>query len=172
MFVVQLNENKRFGGVKMKLVQYSKIYEKAILSYELSAEQTNYTGIPKECIELSAIDQERHSILLLNDAGECVTFFVLHEKQGVKDYSQNDRAILVRSFSTDFRHQGKGYAKKALQLLPSFLKEHFPSINEIVLAVNEGNIAAQNLYKACGFVDEGVRKIGPKGTLLIMSYYL
>lgn len=34
------------------------------------------------------------------------------------------------------------------------------------------NITAQLLYKKCGFIDEDVRKIGKKGELIIMSYYL
>jgi RimJ/RimL family protein N-acetyltransferase len=106
------------------------------------------------------------------EKGKLVTFFVLHKNEGVKPYSNNIHAILLRAFSTDFRYQGMGYAKKALMLLPPFVKVNFKEINEIVLAVNVQNVVAQKLYQKCGFIDNGVRKMGKKGELIIMSYYL
>lgn len=96
----------------------------------------------------------------------------MHEKEGVIPYSNNPNAILLRAFSTDKYQQGKGYAKQALTLLPEFVEENFNDINEIVLSVNIQNEVAQRLYHKCGFVDEGVRKEGKKGELIIMSYYL
>ncbi|WP_296360629.1 hypothetical protein [Virgibacillus sp.] len=57
-------------------------------------------------------------------------------------------------------------------ILPKFVKENFTQTNAIVLAVNSTNKVALRLYKNCGFIDEGVRKMGPKGELMIMHYYL
>jgi len=106
------------------------------------------------------------------DGKQLVTFFVLHEKEGVTPYSSNEQALLIRSFSTDFYEQGKGYAKTALQLLPDFVRKHFPYINELVLGVNVPNRAAQELYKRCGFVDEGRQAMGLRDELKVMSYYM
>lgn len=106
------------------------------------------------------------------DGNKLVTFFVLHEKEGVTPYSSNEHALLIRSFSTDFYEQGKGYAKTALQLLPDFVRKHFPLINELVLGVNVPNRAAQELYKRCGFVDEGRQAMGLRNELKVMSYYM
>ncbi|PET34061.1 GNAT family N-acetyltransferase, partial [Bacillus cereus] len=50
--------------------------------------------------------------------------------------------------------------------------DRFLGINEIILAVNVKNVAAQSLYKKCGFCDNGVRRMGRKGELIIMSYNL
>lgn len=155
----------------MELCIYTDQHVELIENYRLNQEQLRFTGIPKECVESSEKDTDRNSILAI-DKGRLVTFFVLHRNEGVKPYSQNSRAILLRAFSTDAREQGKGYAKKALQLLPELVKSKFPTINEIVLAVNIANKAAQSLYKKCGFIDEGVRTMGPKGELIVMSYYL
>jgi len=155
----------------MEFYFYDEGFKQAIDQYQLNEEQLRYTGDPKDCIKLSDEDSERHSILAMEN-DQLVTFFVLHKNEGVKPYSDNDYAILIRAFSTDFRHQGKGYAKKALMLLPAFVRDNFTEINELVLAVNLGNEAAQGLYKKCGFIDEGVRRIGKKGELIIMSYYL
>lgn len=57
-------------------------------------------------------------------------------------------------------------------LLPDFVKQHYCDVNEIVLAVNVRNEAAQRLYKKCGYTDKGVRVMGIKGELIVMSYDL
>lgn len=57
-------------------------------------------------------------------------------------------------------------------LLPEFVSAKFPDINNIVLAVNVKKIAAQSLYKKCGYLDEGIHKMGKKGELVIMNNYL
>ena len=155
----------------MELNIYTDQHNELIEDYKLTEDQLRFTASPKECIELSNKDADRSSILVIEQE-QIVTFFVLHKNEGVKPYSQNHNAILLRAFSTDARQQGKGYAKKALQLLPQFVKNNFSGIDEIVLAVNVANVAAQSLYKKCGFVDEGVRTMGEKGELIIMSYYL
>ncbi len=155
----------------MKLHFYDHEFDEFIEKYTLTDEQLQFTGTPKESIELSNADQNRYSILAIKNE-QFVTFFVLHKCEGVKPYSSNNNAILIRAFSTDFHHQGKGYAKKALMLLPEFVKSNFMDINEIVLAVNVKNESAQALYKNCGYIDEGVRNMGMKGELIVMSYYL
>ncbi|WP_218943864.1 GNAT family N-acetyltransferase [Bacillus aquiflavi] len=137
----------------------------------LTERQLRFTSTPKECIQLSNEDSDRSSILAI-EGEKLVIFFVLHINDGVRSYSNNDHAILLRAFSTDFRYQGKGYAKNALMLLPRFVKEHFHEINEIVLAVNVKNHVAQHVYKKCGYVDEGERRMGKKGELMMMSYHL
>ena len=155
----------------MELYFYDGRFKGAVENFHLTEEQLTYTVHPKECIKLSNEDSERSSILAVEE-DKLVTFFVLHKNQGVKLYSNNNNAILLRAFSTDSRYQGRGYAKMALMLLPEFVKENFKETNEIVLAVNVKNYAAQGLYKKCGYVDEGVRKMGEKGELIILSFHL
>lgn len=155
----------------MKLHFYDESFKRVIYGYTLTKEQRRYTGTPEECIKKSQVDPDRHSILVM-EKGELVTFFVLHMNEGVKPYTNNEKSILVRGFSTDFYHQGKGYAKQSLKLLPDFVRKKFPGVDEIILAVNIQNLAAQSLYKKCGFQDEGVRRMGRKGELIIMNYTL
>ena len=155
----------------MRLYFYNESYKNIIENYELTEDQLRFTKHPKECLELAKEDSDRYSILAMED-DTLVNFFVLHENEGVKPYTTNRNSILLRAFSTDNRHQGQGYAKKVLNLLPEFVEEHFSEKDEIVLAVNIQNKVAQRLYEKCGFVDEGVRTMGPKGELIIMSYYL
>ncbi|MFJ8089564.1 GNAT family N-acetyltransferase [Lysinibacillus sp. Ag94] len=155
----------------MRLKFYEEKDEHLIERYTITEEQLRYTMSPKESIELVMQDENRHAVLVL-DEDRLVTFFVLHEHEGVKPYSSNEQAILIRAFSTDFYEQGKGYAKAALQLLPDFVLTHFPYINELVLGVNLPNTAAQSLYKKCGFVDEGRLAKGFRAEIKVMSYYI
>lgn len=155
----------------MQLQFYNETFKQDIEQYQITEEQLRFTGKPINCIQLSQEDVDRYSILAMEDK-QLVTYFDLHKNEGAKPYSDNKNAILIRAFSTDNRHLGKGCAKRALGLLPEFVKQHFPEINEMVLGVNVGNETAQGLYKKCGFVDEGVRRMGPKGELIVMSYYL
>lgn len=155
----------------MQLYFYNDTFQQAVDEYQITEDQLRFTGSPKECTELSLNNPDRFAILAVEN-GNLVTYFNLHKNEGVNPYSNNPNAILLRAFSTDTRHLGKGYAKKALKILPNFVREHFTDINEIVLAVNVQNEVAQNLYKKCGYVDEGARTMGPKGELIIMSYYL
>jgi len=155
----------------MRLKFYEEKDDCLIDRYTITEEQLRYTMSPKESIELVKQDKDRHAVLVF-DEDKLVTFFVLHENDGVKPYSSNEQSILIRAFSTDFYEQGKGYAKAALQLLPDFVLEHFPNINELVLGVNQPNTAAQSLYKKCGFVDEGKLATGFRGEIKVMSYYI
>ncbi|MEB2282624.1 GNAT family N-acetyltransferase [Lysinibacillus xylanilyticus] len=155
----------------MRLKFYEEKDEHLIERYTITEEQLRYTMSPKGSIESVKQDENRHAVLVL-DEDRLVTFFVLHEHEGVKPYSSNEQAILIRAFSTDFYEQGKGYAKAALQLLPDFVLTHFPYINELVLGVNLPNTAAQSLYKKCGFVDEGRLAKGFRAEIKVMSYYL
>ena len=155
----------------MKLHFYHPELDKHIEEYILTDEQLQFTGIPKESIEFSKSEGNHYPILALENE-QLVTFFALHTCEGVQPYSANANAILIRTFSTNFHHQRKGYAQQALSLVPEFVTEHFAGINEIILAVNVRNKPAQALYKKCGFVDEGVRAMGRRGELIVLSYYL
>lgn len=155
----------------MNLCFYNETYKEAIENYQITENQLRFTGTPVECTELCAKDPDRYAIMA-TEGGTLVTYFNLHKNKGVEPYSDNPNAILLRAFSTDFRYLGNGYAKQALKLLPPFVRENFYGINEIVLAVNLRNEVAQNLYKKCGYVDEGERRMGKKGELIVMSYYL
>ncbi|MGE7809511.1 GNAT family N-acetyltransferase [Lysinibacillus capsici] len=155
----------------MQLMFYEDKAQNLVEQYTLTEEQLCYTKSPKDSIALAKQDNSRHAILAM-DGNKLVTFLVLHEKEGVTPYSSNEQALLIRSFSTDFYEQGKGYAKTALQLLPDFVRKHFPYINELVLGVNVSNRAAQELYKRCGFVDEGRQAMGLRDELKVMSYYM
>ena len=155
----------------MELVKYNSQYDSLINDYYLLEEQLYYSAMPADAVAISKNNNDRHAILGL-DNNELVTFFILHENEAVQPYSNQPNDILLRSFSTNHIHQGKGYARKTLELLPEFMKEHIPHIDGIVLGVNVKNTVALSLYKKCGYVDEGDRVMGNKGEMIVMKYYL
>ncbi|BBN99379.1 hypothetical protein St703_20840 [Sporolactobacillus terrae] len=88
---------------------------------------------------------------------------MLHGWNGVKPYSQNRRALLLRAFSVNADFQGKGIASKALCVLDAFINVHFPATTEVILAVNHKNTIAQHVYEKVGYIDYGTRVMGKYG---------
>lgn len=142
--------------------QYRTLFE----NYFLPEEQMNYTSWPLEAIKKCEQEDDRHPIVILYN-NEPAGFFVLHGWEGVKEYSDNKEAILLRAYSVNYDFQGKGIARRSLELLPLFVKENFPLKKEIILAVNANNKIAQLVYQKCRFEDKGIRAMGRKGELLI-----
>lgn len=153
----------------MELLFFNLSFQNLINQYQLIEDQLRFTRHAKECVKLKS--ETRTPVLAMVD-GRLVTYFDLHRDEGVVPYSDNANAILLRAFSTDYRELGKSYATQALKLLPDFVRQHFPNIDEIVLAVNVGNEVAQKLYEKVGFKDLGERRTGIKGELIVMSYQL
>ncbi|WP_141431763.1 GNAT family N-acetyltransferase [Bacillus sp. 03113] len=151
---------------KIKIDFYRPEHKLLLKNYFLPLEQVQYTSLPLAAIADCEADNDRYPfVILIND--EIAGFFILHGWEGVKEYYHNRKAILLRAYSINTLFQGKGIATKSLKLLPSFVREHFPDKNEIILAVNARNKAAQHVYQKCGFIDKGIRAMGKKGEMFI-----
>ncbi len=133
--------------------------------------QTPFSALPEESLKYCREDCDRHPIVILAD-GIPVGFFVLHIGENIAPFTSDNKAILLRGFLVDQKHQGKGIAKKALQILPELVKGIFPKKNSIILAVNVMNVNAKTLYVKSGFQDTGIRKEGRSGLMEIMEYRL
>lgn len=154
----------------IQLIPYSKATEidQQLETYTLPEHQIIFSGLPKEAIEIAVKDTTRHPILL-TDKEQVTTFFILQKKEEALNYTDNKQAMLLRSFSTAEKYQGKGYATLALTLLPAYVNKAFPDKNELVLAVNSRNHSAIQLYKKCGYLDTKKRRKTAYGELLILS---
>ncbi len=155
----------------MELIRFQEQHVSLIDAYMLSEEQLRFTAHPSKSIPLCKAESNRHAVLGI-DNDHLVVYFALHEQEGVQPYSENPRAILLRTLSTEYHELGKGYGKAALQQLPEFVQHQFPHIDEIVLAVNVANEFARELYAKYGYQDTGRRVTGSKGMLIVMSYPL
>ncbi len=148
------------------LERYHEKYKKA-LDYQLPEEQSTYTGLPVELLDRCRSNPTYTPIVIV--AGhEVAGFFILDSGDDKFRYTDKQQSLLLRGYSIQPNFQGKGIAKASLKLLPELAKRLYPSVEQVVLGVNEANKAAQAVYLSTGFVDEGRRYIGEKGLQLSM----
>ncbi|MGM0951052.1 MAG: GNAT family N-acetyltransferase [Bacillota bacterium] len=151
---------------------YKPEHSPELQSFTLNNDDKRFTSLPKEVLTQALGIQDRYPAVILND-NLPVGFFILHtSKETLAPYTSNPFALLLSSLSLNAEHHGKGYAKKAMLQLPSFVSSYFPWCDEIILAVNHLNTRAKHLYMKSGFLDKGRRKIGPLGEQLILHYFL
>lgn len=151
----------------MKLTILNPSHKAAIQNYQL--DDLTFSSLPETVITNR---QAQFNPILGMIAEKLVCFFVLDEGEDRERYSTNPNSLLLRAFSTDSREVRKGYALQSLQLLPDFIKAHFPHIDEVLLGVNERNKPAANLYLKAGFIDTSRKYLGPKGYQRIFSLSL
>lgn len=153
----------------MNLIKYTSHYKQAVTNYVL--EDNFYSKRPVDAIRDAAQAKNFLPVLSFNN-DSLVNFFVLDSGPTKADYSNQEDTILLRSFSTDSRQTGKGFAATTLTLLPAFVKANFPEVHSVTLGVNQANTPAINLYKKCDFRDTGRRYLGTKGWQLIFELTL
>ncbi|VDG19667.1 hypothetical protein [Lactobacillus ginsenosidimutans] [Lactiplantibacillus mudanjiangensis] len=106
-----------------------------------------YTGSPQKVVAKLAHDHDRDLILIFQ-ADQLVGAFCLHQHAGP-----------VR---------GHGYALMAMQQLPAYVRQQYPQIKRLILAVNHANLPAQHLYQRAGFQDTRWRPVGPLGVQWVL----
>ncbi|MFE4813228.1 GNAT family N-acetyltransferase [Peribacillus simplex] len=153
------------------LTPYLPEYLHQLSQFYLPDAQTPFSALPEESLKYCREDCDRHPIAIM-DEGIPVGFFVLHIGENITPFTNDKKAILLRGFLVDQKHQGKGVAKKALQILPEFAKEIFPNKDSIILAVNVMNVIAKSLYAKSGYQDTGIQRVGRSGLMGIMEYRL
>ncbi len=147
---------------EVKLENYQIAQLKQLTDYELTESQLIYTSHPRNALEVCETDKGRYPIVILSN-GVPAGFFVLYQGEELVEYTENPNAILLRAYSVALPFQGQGIAYSSLELLPGFVRENFPQVNEVVLAVNLRNEAAQRVYLRSGFEDSGKRVMGRMG---------
>ncbi|MFA1715070.1 GNAT family N-acetyltransferase [Peribacillus frigoritolerans] len=153
------------------LTPYLQEHLHQLSRFYLPDTQTPFSALPDESLKYCREDSDRHPIVILAK-GTPVGFFVLHIGENITPFTSDKKAILLRGFLVDQKHQGKGIAKKALQSLPEFAKGIFPNKDSIILAVDVMNVNAKTLYAKSGFQDTGIQKEGRSGFMEIMEYRL
>ncbi|MDQ0170649.1 GNAT family N-acetyltransferase [Paenibacillus tundrae] len=153
----------------IRLTRYDQQYDDALANFSLTGEQFRFTAMPAEVIEEAIQNENKYPIVILHE-DTVVGFFILHRYSEYADEHVNrETNLLIRALSISTEYQGKGYGLEAMQVLPSFVQQLVPDMNEIILAVNEDNIAAQKLYLKAGFVDTGRRMM--KGQVLQFIFH-
>ncbi|MBP0725235.1 GNAT family N-acetyltransferase [Bacillus sp. RG28] len=147
---------------KVSLSLYKPEYYDQLKLFKLVEGQEQFTRLPIESIRVSINNPDCYRIVILNHDLP-VGYFVLQIGESVKEYTENERAILLRSYSINSDQQGKGFGKQSLELLDQLVSKLLPNYTEIVLAVNDRNNVATSLYLKSGFVDRGQKAEGRSG---------
>jgi RimJ/RimL family protein N-acetyltransferase len=155
----------------VKLCFFEPKHNRILQTFNLSEEQKKFTALPNDALKLCLEDSNRHPVVIVAE-NTVVGFFVLHFGKNISSFTNNPNAILLRALSVNPIYQGKGYAKRAMLQVPEFVSTHFKHINEIVLAVNENNVTAKQLYEKTGYKDKGIRREGRMGMQYILHYHL
>ncbi|MFD1737537.1 GNAT family N-acetyltransferase [Bacillus salitolerans] len=157
--------------VSVRLSTYQQCHRNTLYRFYLPDDQLLFTRMPINALPIALEDQHRHPVVIL--ANEVpIGFFILYDGQERTDYTNNRSSLILRALSINYKDQNKGYAKMALLQLREYVKDHFSEIEEVALAVNARNVVAINLYRKCGFVDEGRTRMGPKGIQHLLSLSL
>lgn len=126
------------------------------LNYTLSKEQAKFTGdIDYSVNTRKDLESTTKNIISILFNNEVAGFFILDIGEDKLKLTDNNKAVLIRSFSVNPVFQGKGIGKESMILVGEFVKENYPEINEIVLSVNMKNTSAYHLYCKSFFIDDG-----------------
>lgn len=135
------------------------------LDYILPEHQARFADVPSRIFaEHPTLHRDKLPVVIRHQ-DRPVGFFILDKGSDVAIYSPNPKAVLLRAYSLNPAYQGRGLAQMSLstEVLQPFVRQHFGDAQEIVLAVNHANIAAQKLYVSVGFQDSGRRVQGALG---------
>jgi len=146
----------RRAAVTLAVVEEPLLRER-VLALRPRPDQESFAGVPPRTLT----DAERHGALgvAVLEADEPVGFFVL-DARGVPGGGRHPRAVGLRSFFVDARHQRRGIATAALQALPALVAQRFPHADGVVLTVNVTNPIARATYLSAGFRETGARYHG------------
>ena len=155
----------------IELVFFDWEQHESVFEYELEERQRRFTIMPIEALKRFQNHPNSYPIVItffLYPVG----FFLLQDGEIAKHYYDTENKMIIRSLSVHPAFQGVGIGKKAMLLLPFFVKQHFSQIKELFLLVHKKNKRAEKLYKKVGFEDRGIRKEGPAGIQKMFHYVL
>lgn len=167
---IYLCSNVKGHHIMVKIALYHEKYFTDLSSYELDEVQAQFTDLPRRILKDPLILNKENRFqycILYNE--KPAGFFSLDLSEDRFMYTDNPKSILLRAVSVMPQFQGKGVAKEAMLLLPSFVKLHFAEVNEIVFGVNLDNEVAYSLYLRSGYIDAGKIYEGIKGPQHVMS---
>ncbi|HCG74855.1 MULTISPECIES: GNAT family N-acetyltransferase [Staphylococcus] len=159
---------KEFEDITVQV--FEEKYREAVQEFELSERQQIYSSLPKDVLDDALNDDNRVANIAMNQHGEVVGFFVLHQFYQHEGYDTPENVVYVRSLSVNEKFQGHGYGTKMMMFLPQYVQELFPDFNHLYLVVDAENKGAWNVYERAGFMHTATKEEGPIGKERL--YYL
>ena len=159
---------KEFEDITVQVVEEK--YREAVNEFKLSEGQQIYSSLPKSVLDDALNDENRVANIAMNQEGQVVGFFVLHQYYQHEGYDTPENVVYVRSLSVNEKYQGHGYGTKMMMFLPQYVQELFPDFNHLYLVVDAENKGAWNVYERAGFMHTATKEEGPIGKERL--YYL
>ncbi|MCO4352880.1 GNAT family N-acetyltransferase [Staphylococcus agnetis] len=161
-------KSKRFDDITIHL--YEEQYRDALYRFKLNERQRIYSSLPEEVLDDALNDPNRKANVVLNNDGDVVGFFVLHQHYQREGYDTPEEVVYIRSLSINEQFQGHGYGTKIMMNLPEYVQSVFPDFGHLYLVVDAENEAAWNVYERAGFMHTATKEEGPIGKERL--YYL
>ena len=159
---------KQFENITIQ--EFEEKYRQDVVNFELSERQQIYSSLPKTVLDDALTDENRVANIAINEDGDVVGFFVLHQYYQHEGYDTPENVVYVRSLSVNEKYQGHGYGTKMMMFLPQYVQELFPDFNHLYLVVDAENKGAWNVYERAGFMHTATKEEGPIGKERL--YYL
>lgn len=159
---------KQFENITIQ--EFEEQYREDVLNFELSERQQIYSSLPKSVLEDALNDENRVANIAINENGDVVGFFVLHQYYQHEGYDTPEHVVYVRSLPINEKFQGQGYGTTMMMYLPQYVQALFPNFNHLYLVVDTENEGAWNVYERAGFMHAATKEEGPIGKERL--YYL
>lgn len=150
-------------------LQFFKSEDFSEVSYTLNETQLKYTSTAE--FALNRIKDRNTGLefaITIFEGDKAAGFFTLDFGDDKFDLTNNPNSTLLRSLSINPQLQGKGIGKASMIQIDDFVRTYFKHCDEIVLAVNQNNISAYELYIKVGYIYEGKTRIGRSGPQNLM----
>ena len=98
--------------------------------------------MPKSVLDDALTDENRVANIAINEYGDVVGFFVLHQYYQHEGYDTPENVVYVRSLSINEKFQGNGYGTTMMMYLPQYVQDLFPDFNHLYLVVDAENKGA------------------------------
>lgn len=141
----------------IRLVSVTGANRALVAALELAPEQMDFVASNAESLEEAETDEDARPRVVM--AGTRVVGFLMYD-------ASEDEALVYR-FMIDRAHQGKGYGKAALRALLDEIG-NLTHVREVSICYEPGNEAARHLYRAAGFVEQGIDEDGEMIAVLPM----
>lgn len=139
------------------------------LRYVLDEKQSLYTSTAEQALErIKERGDDLAFPVSIFDDEKVAGFLVLDFGADKFDITDNPNSVLLRSLSINPEFQGKGIGKSAMWVTDEFVKKHFSTCDEIVLAVNQNNRLAYEIYLKTGYSYDGKMREGRSGPQYLM----
>lgn len=135
----------------IRLVSVTRANRALVAALELAPDQMDFVASNADSLRESQSDRDARPRVIM--AGDRVVGFLMY------DAPPDDEEARIYRFMIDRAHQGQGYGKAALrEVLDEIMG--LGHISHVSICYEPGNEAARHLYRAAGFVEEGLDEDG------------